>query len=229
MIKQVFAIHFSLCKRAKGEEMEKSKQPFFIKLALLLRDLLYSPFWFIYLLLRKNRCFKEDLFFWVKANSFSQKNFSSFLRLVSSFPEFRSLIYFRLKKQSNISWFIALIYSVFYKGRNNLYIECNNINGGFFILHGFSTIISAERIGSSFFVHQQVTIGFLDKSGSPTIGNNVYVGVGAKVLGKIRIGDNVAIGANAVVIRCVPDNCTVVGVPAKIVKLNGVKCSIELK
>ena len=49
------------------------------------------------------------------------------------------------------------------------------------------------------------------------------------MLGKIRIGDNVAIGANAVVVKNVPDNCTVVGVPAKIVRLNGVKCNIDLK
>jgi serine O-acetyltransferase len=209
--------------------MNQSKEPFFIKLVRLLRDLLYSSFWLIYLLLRRNKYFKEDLLFWGKIRSYSQNNFTSFLRLVSSFPEFRSLIYFRLKKQSNIGWFISLIYSIFYKGMNNLYINCESIDGGFYILHGFSTVISAERIGSFFWVHHQATIGFLNKSGCPTIGNNVYVGAGAKVLGKIKIGNNVAIGANSVVVRDVPDNCAVVGIPGKIVRLNGVKCNIELK
>ena len=52
------------------------------------------------------------------------------------------------------------------------------------------------------------------------IGDNVYIGVGAKVLGNIRIGNNVKIGANAVVIKDVPDNATVVGVPARVVKIN---------
>jgi serine O-acetyltransferase len=209
--------------------MTQSKETFFIKSIRSLRDFWYSSFWLIYLLLRKNRYFKEDLFSWIEISSFSQKKiFRSFLRLVSESPQFRSLIYFRLKNQSNASWFIAMIYSIFFKGMNNLYIACNNIGGGFFIQHGFSTDIIAESIGSSFWVNQQVTIGWKDKSGCPTIGNNVSIGAGAKVLGKIKIGNNVKIGANAVVLKDVPDNCTVVGVPGKIVKLNGVKCEIEL-
>jgi serine O-acetyltransferase len=213
--------------------MKQSGETFFVKSAILLRDLLYSSFWVIYLFLRRNRYFKEDLLFWIdfraRALLLSQNNFLSFLRLVSEYPEFRSLIYSRLKNQSNIGWFIGMIYSIFYRGKDNLYIECNSIGGSFFIQHGFCTIIAAESIGSFFWVNQQVTIGFKDKSGCPTIGNNVTIGAGAKVLGKIKIGNNVAIGANAVVLKDVPDNCTVVGVPGRIVKLNGVKCNIELE
>ena len=55
----------------------------------------------------------------------------------------------------------------------------------------------------------------------PTLGDNVTVGTGAKVLGNIRIGDNVKIGGNSVVVKDVPDNCTVVGVPGRIIKRNG--------
>ena len=55
----------------------------------------------------------------------------------------------------------------------------------------------------------------------PTLGNNVTVGTGAKVLGNIRIGNNVKIGGNSVVVKDVPDNCTVVGVPGRIIKRNG--------
>ena len=55
----------------------------------------------------------------------------------------------------------------------------------------------------------------------PTLGNNVTVGTGAKVLGNIRIGNNVKIGGNSVVVKDVPDNCTVVGVPGRVIKRNG--------
>jgi len=70
-----------------------------------------------------------------------------------------------------------------------------------------------------------VTIGQqrLGASCAPKIGDNVYIGAGAKVFGSITIGNNVFIGANSVVVNDVPDNCTVVGAPAKIVKMNGVK------
>lgn len=62
--------------------------------------------------------------------------------------------------------------------------------------------------------------GRSNKEGHPIIGNNVYVATGAKVLGDITVGDNVIIGANAVVIHDVPSNCSVGGVPAKILKEN---------
>ena len=208
--------------------MKQSKENFAIKSAILLRELLHSSFWLVYLLLRKNKYFREDLLFWTDNSSFPQNNFSGFLRLVSESPPFRSLVYFRLKNQNNIGRLAAIIYSIFYKGMNNLYIACDSIGGRFYIQHGFCTDIFAESIGSSFWVNQQVTIGWKDNSGCPTIGNNVSVGAGAKVLGKIRIGDNVKIGANAVVLKDVPDNCTIVGVPGRIVRLNGAKCNIEL-
>ena len=67
----------------------------------------------------------------------------------------------------------------------------------------------------------QVTVG--GKSGHfevPVIGDNVYLATGAKILGPIKIGNNVTVGANAVVIKDVPDNCVVAGIPAKIIKKN---------
>ena len=145
--------------------MEQIEETFFTRLGRSLKDLLYSPFWFIYLLIRKNISFKEDFLFWRTQHnvsaSLSGRNFRDFLRLISTFPEFRSLIYFRLKNQSKRSWFTAMMYSLLYKGGNNLYIMCSSIGGGFFILHGYSTSILAERIGDFFWVHQQVTIGAL--------------------------------------------------------------------
>jgi serine O-acetyltransferase len=111
----------------------------------------------------------------------------------------------------------------FYRLRPLLFIWCPDIGPGLFLQHAWCTVISARKIGSNCWINQEVTIGHRGTEIGPTIGNNVSIRVGAKVLGDIRIGDNVTIGANAVVLKDVPDNCVVVGVPAYIVKRNGVR------
>jgi len=81
-------------------------------------------------------------------------------------------------------------------------------------------------IGDNVTLFQGVTLGGTGKERGkrhPTIGNNVVISAGAKVLGSITIGNNVIIGAGAVVINSVPDDCTVVGVPGRIVKIKGEK------
>lgn len=90
-----------------------------------------------------------------------------------------------------------------------------------FFEHGFSTIITARHIGKETWIHQQVTIGFSSTAigyGNPWIGDKCYIGAGAKILGPVHVGNNVIIGANAVVIRDVPDNTMVAGVPAVPIK-----------
>ncbi len=82
------------------------------------------------------------------------------------------------------------------------------------------------EIGDDCPLHQGVTLGGTGKDigkRHPTLGNNVMVGAGAKVLGPFRVGNNARIAANAVVLREVPDNATVVGVPGRIVRLSGEK------
>ena len=85
--------------------------------------------------------------------------------------------------------------------------------------HGLYGIIVTHNavIGSNCTTYHQVTIG-QGNGGAPTIGDNVYIGAGAKIIGNVKIGNNVKIGANAVVLKNIEDNCTVVGVPAKVVK-----------
>jgi serine O-acetyltransferase len=87
------------------------------------------------------------------------------------------------------------------------------------VIHNFSCIfVLVEKMGENCTVNQGVTIGNIrGKSHPPVIGNNVYFGSGCKVLGNITIGNNVVIAANSLVISDVPDNCTVVGVPARVV------------
>ncbi len=86
-----------------------------------------------------------------------------------------------------------------------------------YIQHGFATIINANSIGDNVWINQQVTVGY-NGDYCPTIGDNVRIACGAKVLGGVTVGNNVIIAANAVVVKDVPDNCVVAGVPAKIIK-----------
>jgi serine O-acetyltransferase len=91
---------------------------------------------------------------------------------------------------------------------------------GVFIDHGMGIVIGETAIvGDGTVIYQGVTLGGTGKETGkrhPTLGKNVVVGAGAKVLGNIQIGDNVRIGAASVVLRSVPENCTVVGIPGRI-------------
>jgi len=102
----------------------------------------------------------------------------------------------------------------------------------FFIDHGMGVVIGETSIiGDDVLLYQGVTLGGtgIEKGKRhPTIGNNVVIGGGAKILGNITIGDNSYIGANAVVIKDVPSNSTVVGVPGRITKQEGKKIEISL-
>ena len=89
-----------------------------------------------------------------------------------------------------------------------------HIKEGFYIGHSGGIVISGSaNIGKNFSISQQVTIGLAGRGtnrGVPVIGNNVYIAPGAKIFGRISIGNNVSIGANAVVYKDVPDNSIVV-------------------
>lgn len=94
----------------------------------------------------------------------------------------------------------------------------SNLGGGLIIRHPNGIVIHPDAvIGPNCLIFQQVTIGAGSTPGLPKIGGHVDIGAGAKILGGITIGDNVKVGANSVVINDVPANCTVVGIPARII------------
>lgn len=103
------------------------------------------------------------------------------------------------------------------------------IGKGLFIDHGMGVVIGeTTEIGDNCTLYQGVTLGGTGKDHGkrhPTLGNNVMVGSGAKILGPFRVGDNARVAAGAVVLDEVPDNATAVGVPARVVRLNGVRPS----
>ena len=127
-----------------------------------------------------------------------------------SFAEFRSVFYFRMGRWTKlIKW-------IFPKPETHLGfdVKSQNVGGGLFIQHGYCTDISVRSMGENCWINQKVTFGYQGKN-CPTIGNNVRVGVGAIIIGDVKIGDNVKIGAGAVVVKDVPSNTTVVGQPSR--------------
>ena len=97
----------------------------------------------------------------------------------------------------------------------------------FFIDHGTGVVIGeTTEIGDDVILYQGVTLGGTGKDVGkrhPTIGNNVLIGTGAKVLGPFKVGDNSNIAAGAVVLTEIPPNCTAVGIPARVVKQDGIR------
>ena len=106
------------------------------------------------------------------------------------------------------------------------------IGKGLVIDHGMGVVIGETAvIGDNCTLYQGVTLGGTGKDVGkrhPTLGNNVMVGAGAKVLGPFRIGDNTKIAANAVVLAEIPEHCTAVGIPAKVVKKQGVRVENDM-
>lgn len=169
----------------------------------------------------------EDIARWIKIHKLEHLNYSKFMYLhllVLTIPEFRNLLFFRCRDR----YFLNSINKIIYPRLKSLYITDNNIGGGLYIQHGFSTVITANTIGENCWINQQVTIGWVEGEGCPTIGNGVYIYAGAVVIGNINIGDNSIIGANTTIVKNVPQNCTVVGSPAYIIKRNGIKVHEKL-
>ena len=99
------------------------------------------------------------------------------------------------------------------------------IGKGLYLGHYCGIVINHNAIlGSNINLSNEVTIGQTnrgEKKGCPTIGDNVYIGPGAKIIGRVTVGNNVAIGSNAVVTKDVPDNAVVAGIPARIISYSG--------
>ncbi len=147
---------------------------------------------------------------------------------------FRAIVSFRIRRKSVI---ISKIFNIFFPPKVDLELD-GNIEAGIRINHGQSSIIVLSKAGKNLTVYQNVTCGRNknhinndDNSNLncyPSVGENVSIYAGAVVVGGIEIGDNVEIGANSVITKNVPSNCTVVGNPPIIVKKDGKKVKIGL-
>ncbi|NJM96316.1 MAG: serine O-acetyltransferase [Phormidesmis sp. RL_2_1] len=152
----------------------------------------------------------------------------NWLEVAFLYPGFQALV---LHRFAHWLWnmglpFIPRMISHFARALTGIEIHPGaTIGSGVFIDHGMGVVIGETAIvGDSALIYQGVTLGGTGKESGkrhPTLGSNVVVGAGAKILGNIQIGNNVRIGAGSVVLREVPSECTVVGVPGRIVYRSG--------
>lgn len=143
------------------------------------------------------------------------------------YPSFKALVYYKIAHYfyKRKHYFIARFLSERAKRKTGIEIHPGaRIGKGLFIDHGTGVVIGETAvIKDNVTMFHGVTLGGTGKEKGkrhPTIGNNVFIGCGAKILGNIEIGDNTKIGANAVILKNTPANVTVVGIPGQIVKTN---------
>lgn len=141
------------------------------------------------------------------------------------YPSFKVMILYRMAHKLYLKKHYFMARWISQKGVRKTGIEIHpgaRIGKGFFIDHGSGVIIGETTIiGDNVTLYQGVTLGGTGKEQGkrhPTLGNNIMIGAGAKVLGSCTIGDNCKIGAGSVVLDDVPSGCTVVGVPGRVVK-----------
>jgi serine O-acetyltransferase len=148
------------------------------------------------------------------------KGVSGLHRLLYAFPEFRAVYYHRLIRGNALGALAGRALRFFCRPVAGLSLLTADIGPGLFVAHGTNTVLAADRIGSNCYVHQGVTVGWDYKSErKPIIGDGVFIGAGAVILGAVTIGDFARIGANSVVLCDVPAWSTAAGAPARVVSM----------
>ena len=144
---------------------------------------------------------------------------------VFMYPCFKAMIYYKISHYFYKKKHFLIARYISEKAKRKTGIEIHpgaTIGKGLFIDHGTGVVIGETAIiGDNVTMFHGVTLGGTGKEKGkrhPTVGNNVFIGCGAKLLGNITIGDNAKIGANAVILKDVPQSATVVGIPGRILQ-----------
>lgn len=187
------------------------------KLFVVLTSFRFALHWFYYKKASNRLIMEEDLM--RNIHQFLHKdqlNFLIFCELLTFYVMVRNIFYARVAyRHHGYAKFLAM----FARPLPLLDISSTaEIGGGLIVQHGYGTIIAPRKIGKNCWVNQGVTIGYTNDTDCPTIGDEVTIYAGAKILGDVHIGNNVIVAANAVVVKDVEDNCVVGGVPARILK-----------
>ena len=176
------------------------------------------PVYLCVLASKQKKLIEMDIARWNQIDGMSRGLFGSLNWYMTYKKEFRNLLQHRLKHPSySVAAIIQFaIARLLWRPMESLYIYTSDIGGGLYIQHGFATIISAKKIGENCRIYQQVTIGYKGTE-NPVLEDNVSVTCGAKVLGGITMHENSLAAAGAVVVKDVPANAIVAGVPAKVI------------
>jgi len=173
---------------------------------------------------------EKDIQWWVHMIDRSRSDDTLFEKLMfllyaENLEEFRNIFYYRIGNPSGfLKKSLLALSKMMYKPRSTLSISSPSVGPGLVIMHGFGTVIDAEKMGENCLVFQDVVIGTKNEADDrPTIGNYVHISVGSKVLGRITIGDHAVIAANSVVTKDMPPNSLALGIPARIIKEAGNK------
>jgi serine O-acetyltransferase len=167
-------------------------------------------------------CFKQDALRWVVPSQIADPSvltWALLFKLLIRYMPLRAMAWYRLAswcRMKGIPFAVGPIHRWLFF-RFGLEIG-GDIEGGLYIAHPVGTVINVSHMGQNCSVIAAVTIGMRNEWAFPVIGDHVFIGAGARVLGAISIGDNAKIGANAVVVNHVPANSTAVGVPARVIK-----------
>lgn len=185
------------------------------KIIQVIRSIINIVLYPLYRFVRQRDILLEEFNLYRKNLQCPYNGYLSFAWLFLHFPEYRTLVYHRVGR-------IKHFYSLLYKPQVAFQIDTpkSKLGSNLMIWHGFSTIINAQMIGRNCTIWHQVTIGnkLDDGECKPIIGDNVKICAGATIIGNIKIGSNSIIGAGSVVVKDVPENVVVGGVPAVIIR-----------
>lgn len=173
--------------------------------------------------------FRKDVQRWVVPSGFAEPSEIKFLNTLAMLyrhPSLRMMLWFRLArwcKAKRIPAVPGLMYQlVFHRFGAELRLD-TPIGGGLYIAHPAGVVISPDSMGENCSVISAVTIGMRNEYAFPKIGDRVFIGAGARILGNITVGDDVQVGANSVVIKDTAAGSTVVGIPGKVISVYGEK------
>lgn len=187
---------------------------YYIKIFMPILIIRYLPLVVCFYFSKNRIILEEDLKNFTQEYGITGSIIIQLLWAITQNPYWITIFYYRIGNKR------AFICSLFKKDKSSLFFSDVELGKGIKLYHPFATILNAVKIGDNFVCRNNTTIGNKDSSQNnrPVIGNNVEIGANVVIFGNICIGDNVIIGAGSVVNKSIPNNCIVVGNPAKIIK-----------
>jgi len=171
------------------------------------------------------KLFKQDAQRWVIPQQVADPSavtLMTTLKFLFRHMPLRAMFWFRFGswcKQKSIPFLPGFFQRLIYKQYGLEISVGGDIGGGLYIAHPIGCVLMVNRMGTNCSIIAGITLGMRNEYAFPTIGDDVFIGAGARVLGGIQVGDGAVIGANAVVIKDVPAQATVVGIPARVVRI----------